>query len=400
MAMSDDIVSEALYDERLLKPYSLPDLLPEATKGAFADGKVLAAAQDRWRAELADTLYGRIPAAPGHVEVKRQRLEGESAELLSIKMVSGPKLLEQKAALWLPKSRSGRVPLILGLDFLGPAGILFSESYPLDEDAIIGPRPVVGVLDGHLNPVVRGATGYRWPIEMFLNAGYAVMVSCYGSWVPDDPAAWRTRGVFPFTDDDQRAETRAFSLWAWSIMRMIDAAQLLPEIDDGNITVAGHSRLGKTALWAAANDERISAVFASCSGCAGAGLMRHAIGETLTLMERRFPQWTLPGSAQLDWEALGIDQHQLLACIAPRLVYLSGATDDLWSNPKGCYQGLRAAAPAWMVDSSLLPEADSTWAPSSVHAGPLGWHLRVGGHEMLPYDWQLFLKFLSDRQAS
>src|SRR5690606_19138476 len=116
----------------------------------------------------------------------------------------------------------GPVPVIVALGFVGPAGILFCDAYPLDPLAVVTAPPPVGVLDGRLGEQVRGSLGYRFPVPLIGRAGYALILSCYGSWVPDDPARWRAHGLWPLLGlDDADEPPGALALWAWAYQRLV-----------------------------------------------------------------------------------------------------------------------------------------------------------------------------------
>ena len=342
--------------------------------------------QERWRKELSDTIYGQLPPAPAELDVEVNPLAGSPAERIEITMRSadGAKALIVDAALWRPESLDD-APLIAGLGFAGPVGILTGPEFPLDMRARIHCRPELGVDNGRLHDVLRGTEAHRWPVEMLTARGYAVLVSCYGSWAPDDPNEIMRHGACPFVGLD----TGAISLWAWAIQRLLDAAELIGGLDMGQVAVAGHSRLGKAALWAAANDTRIGAVLANNSGCAGAAPAGHAVGETLAQMAAAFPHWI-----KLRGDATSLDQHHLLASTAPRRVYVASAEKDLWADPAGTYLALVAASEVW-PESCFWSSVEAMWAGKrQTCQSALGHHLRPGGHELLPYDWQRFLDFL------
>ncbi|MDE0210651.1 MAG: hypothetical protein OXJ64_12295 [Boseongicola sp.] len=345
--------------------------------------------QERWRRALSATIYGPLPPAPAELKVEASPLNGSLAERIEITMRSanGARILIVDAALWRPESCVD-APLIAGLGFAGPLGILAGPDFPLDARARVHCRPELGIEDGRLHDVLRGTESHRWPVAMLTARGYAVMVSCYGSWAPDDPGEILRRGARPFVNLD----TGAISLWAWAIQRLLDAAERLGGLDMGQVAVAGHSRLGKAALWAAANDTRISAVLANNSGCAGAAPAGHAVGETLSQMESAFPHWIRPQGP-----ATSLDQHHLIACTAPRKVYVASAEQDLWADPAGTYLALVAASEVW-PEACPWPGIETMWAGErqTCHTA-LGHHLRPGGHELLPYDWQRFLEFLGAR---
>ena len=340
---------------------------------------------DATRRRFAQTLYGAVPPAPDDIRVTRSQIPGERAERLEIGLTVGSRAFHVDAALWRPANAHKPAPLICGLDFVGPAGILTSDAFPLDPHARVFSRAEYGVEDSRLTDALRGTSAARWPVDMLCDAGFAVIVSCYGSWTPDDQAYWTQSGVHPLVGGN----TSAISCWAWGISRLLDVAAQMDDIDGTAMTVAGHSRLGKAALWAAANDERINAVFANQSGCAGAAPTAHGVGETLAQLTKQFPHWLLP-----DVIETAIDQHQLLALIAPRSVYLAGAKDDLWADPLGSFAALEAAASCWELSVSW-PSADEVWQTcGAFHHGPLGFHLRDGPHDLRPDDWEQFLKFM------
>ncbi len=341
----------------------------------------LRAAQVRWRSDLAERLYGPIPPAPDNLQERRQPLPNDDAERVTLSFARGDRRFSVDAALWLPDAPRP-APLIVGLDFVGPAGVLTSDAFPLDPEARIYSRPEHNA-GNRMTAALRGTQANRWPVRHLTKAGYAVLLSCYGSWAPDDPDHMPRHGVAPLMAG---AATGAISLWAWALSRMIDASMMWPEIDATRIAAAGHSRLGKAALWAASNDQRIKAVFANQSGAAGSAPAAHPIGETLDQLDDRFPHWTMrqPGSG-----APSLDQHALLASIAPRAVYLGGATEDLWADPVGSALALQAAAPAWDIQDFPIEN------PSLIQ-GPIGYRIREGDHDLTPEDWAGFLDFLTD----
>ena len=340
----------------------------------------------RLLALFATELYGPIPPPPDHLEVRRVRHSGY--QRLELGLAVEERRFAVDAALWLPPG-PGPAPLIIGLDFLGPIGVLQDSAFPIDRAARIEFRGST-VLDATL----RGRGADRWPVDLIQAAGFGLLLSCYGSWVPDDPAAWRDHGLAPLLRSPP--ETGAIALWAWALSRLVDVALTLPEVDATRIHLAGHSRLGKAALWAAACDERVAGVIANNSGCAGAALSRHAGGETLARLTARYPHWlTRRLAGNPDPAALPVDQHQLLACIAPRRLYVASALEDHWADPQGEYLALAAAAPAWGL---TLPALEMVWRPGAeLRTSALAWHLRNGGHDLTPWDWHRFLPHFGGR---
>lgn len=334
-------------------------------------------------ARFAEALYGPVPQPPDRIRVARAPLAGEAAERLVLTVEAGGRSFAADAALWLPPG-AGPAPLIVGLDFAGPAGILAGTAFPRDPAARIHARPEFGAADGRLAEQLRGTSAPAWPVGYLTSEGFAVLVACYGSFVPDDPGLWSGHGLAPLLGTG----SGAISLWAWAMSRLVDAGLLLG-LGTAGIAVAGHSRLGKAALWAAANDARIDAVLANNSGCCGAAPAAHPVGETVTGLAARFPHWLRSGAATVP----GLDQHHLIAAVAPRKVYIASAEDDLWADPVGTYVALAAAAKAW--GQTAWPSPRAMWeGERRLQRGALGHHLRPGGHGLLPYDWHRFVAFL------
>jgi hypothetical protein len=366
------------YDERNLSE-SPP---PLALRGTPPD------ARQEWLARFEAEIYGSNPPPPTSIAIERQPIPGERVERIVIRLGLAGGTFTVDAALWLPPNLVGPVPVIIGLDFDGPIGILTGEAFPLDLEARL---PPVFEGDGRLTEALRGTSAYRWPVDLITGAGFAMLVSCYGSWCPDDPTLFESRGLYPLIGAHLRgARPGAIALWGWAISRLIDVAALIPELDIGAVAVAGHSRLGKAALWAAAQDTRIASALINNSGAMGASLSARNYGETRQHVEGRFPHWLSPDARST---AAPLDQHQLLASIAPRQLYVTSASEDLWADPKGEYIALQAAAPAW-PGAGLPPVADVFAPGAEVASGALAWHLRPGPHDIRPYDWHRYLQHL------
>ena len=376
---------DANYDETQVSA-AIPEL--------FGVGEFQAPSEDvrrGWLNRFETETYGAIPPEPDLLAIERSSIPGEEAERIAITLRIADRSFTVDAALWLPRSGgAGRVPIALGLDFLGPIGSMFGEGFPLDPEARIP------VSSGRvLTESLRGTTMHRWPARLITDAGYAVLTSCYGSWTPDSETEWQDRGVWPLTRPAPLSPPGAIALWAWSIQRLVDVAERLPEIDTARIAVAGHSRLGKAALLAAAHDKRIGAALINNSGCMGASLSSRDFGETEAILRTRFPHWLTPDGATTGKNEPALDQHHLLAAVAPRGLYVSSAVDDLWADPKGEFLGLAGAAASW--PEAIVPPIDSIWRENaSFVSNGIGWHLRPGPHDIRPYDWRCFLRFTDE----
>lgn len=259
---------------------------------------------------------------------------------------------------------------------------------------------VVHINNRYLIPLDKAVDGQDpfWPVEKIVRRGYATACFHTSDVDPDDPTGY-ARGIRALLDDPESdPETRwgALSAWAWGASRVLDYALQQPEIDPARTAVSGHSRGGKTALWAAAEDTRFRLAYSNNSGCGGAALSRRAFGETVARITKSFPHWFCKRFASYGGREaeLPVDQHQLIALSAPRSVYVASADEDLWADPRGEYAALVAAAPVFRL-FGLEPCEDPAMPPLNTprHAGATGYHIRTGVHNLTEQDWGFFLDF-------
>jgi hypothetical protein len=154
--------------------------------------------------------------------------------------------------------------------------------------------------------------------------------------------------------------------------------------------------MGKAAVWAGARDTRFAMVVSNASGCGGAALSRRRFGETVRRINAHFPYWFCENFHKYgDNESmLPFDQHELLALIAPRPLYVESGSEDRWSDPHGEFLGLANAAPVYQL-YGYEGFAPSEWpaVEHPVSKGRNGYHIRDGRHEILLYDWLQYLDF-------
>ncbi len=360
-----------------------------APSAVSAEG--LAAAQPGWRRDFARLLFGPIPSTPTRVSTLTAEIPGEACRRVTVRIETDVGAHEVDCALWLPEAE-GPVPLVIGLSFLGPAGVLMGTGFPIDGRMIVDADPALGLVNGAPGEHMRGAHAARWPVELFMERGVGLLLAPYGAFVPDCARRWQEQGLAPLL---RSGGSGAISLWAFALSRLVDVARTLDAVDPSRIAVAGHSRLGKAALWAAANDTRIAAAIVNNAGCGGPALASVSRGEQLADLASRYPHWVAPGLAE-DPQRLaraGLDQHHLIASVAPRQVLIGSAAGDAWADPAAEYAGLAAAAPAWGV--TLPPSVELFAEPCertvALRRGPLGFHLRPGGHALMPEDWRHYL---------
>jgi hypothetical protein len=238
-----------------------------------------------------------------------------------------------------------------------------------------------------------------WPVETIVRRGYAT-ASFHTKHVDPDRADGYAEGIRALLDDpeaDPATRWRSLSAWGWAASRVLDYAAKQPGIDGDRAAVVGHSRGGKTALWAAAEDDRFDIAYSNDSGCGGAALSRRRFGETVARITSSFPHWFTDRFAGYGGreDDLPIDQHQLIGLIAPRSVYVASADEDLWADPRGEYASLVAAAPVFRlhgldsIDQPTMPALDQPR-----HRGATGYHIRGGKHNLTDQDWGYFLDFV------
>jgi len=264
-------------------------------------------------------------------------------------------------------------------------------------------KPVPAVI--HINnryfiPLEKAASEHDpfWPVKTLIERGYAT-ASFHTSDVDPDKKDGYEDGVRAFFADGKPPEDKAWrslSAWGWAASRVLDHLETLDAVDSKRVAVVGHSRGGKTSLWAACEDPRFAIAYSNDSGCGGAALSRRAYGETVQRITTSFPHWfCVPFSEYAGREnELPVDQHEVIALIAPRGVYVTSADEDLWADPKGEYASLVAAAPVFKLlgkESLTNPEMPPLNRPRVV--GQTGYHIRTGGHGLGQQDWDWFLDF-------
>lgn len=300
--------------------------------------------------------------------------------------------------LFLPNERKKPVPVFAGLNFAGNQSVTSDPSITMPTGWFREDKEKL-YAGNKASEKSRGNRERRWPVEAIVSRGYGLATAYYGDIDPDFDDGFQN-GVHPLffrPGQTQPAEDEWGSIgaWAWGLSRIADYLQTLPEVDPGKLAVVGHSRLGKTSLWAGAQDERFGLVISNNSGAGGAALSKRIFGETCEVLNRAFPHWFCDNFNKYsnNEAALPVDQHQLVALMAPRPVYIASATEDLWADPKGEFLAGKLAEPAYALFGKAGLGVDEPPAPDRSVGGSIGYHARTGKHDILIFDWERYMDF-------
>jgi hypothetical protein len=309
--------------------------------------------------------------------------------------------------LYLPAHAAKPVGVFVGLNFDGnhtvdaDPGILLSPVWL--RDPALADVPLAKELSGHLRsqsvPETRGRAAAQWQVRKILEHGYGLATAYAGDFDPDFVAGigYGVRPLF-FTADQRLPEATgwgALGAWAWGMSRIVDYLDQDHDVDPSRIIAFGHSRLGKAALWAAAQDTRFAAVISNNSGQAGATLSHRKVGEPIDHLILAFPYWFCPNYAHYlgDIDALPVDGHLLLALVAPRPLYIASGETDPFSDPQGEFLAAHAVTPVYrLFGKEGVEQTDLPPLNYSVGA-TVRYHIRTGGHDVTAYDWEQYLLF-------
>jgi hypothetical protein len=364
------------YDESKVGAYTLPETLKTS------NGRKVRNTTD-WEKErrpqilrlFEDNIYGQMPKNMDSLrfsvtEGDRASMDGKAnLKQVHIEVFKNDKAVRINVVLFIPVEARKPVPVFL----------------------LINNRP-----QSNTDPTRETKSDF-WPAEMLIDSGYAIAAFHVSDLAPDNKDTF-SAGVLQLYPDQLTADNgmRAIGAWAWGASRVMDYFQSDPEIDAKKVTVVGHSRGGKASLWAAAQDQRFAACITNCSGNSGAALSRRKFGERVARINTSFPHWFNNNYKKFNdnEDALPVDQHMLIAMVAPRPVYATNASKDLWADPKGTYLALKNAEPVWALYDikSALSSAQPGINEPIIHS-PLAYHNREGEHNLTAYDWSKFISF-------
>ncbi len=287
-----------------------------------------------------------------------------------------------------PKGIDKAVPAFVGYNFNGNHTVHDEKSIKITKEWV--PRKK----NNKASEKDRGSSKTRWDVKSITSQGYALITAYCGEVDPDFYDEFKN-GVHANYDKPKPNEWGTISAWAWGLSRIMDYLEKDKWIDQSKVSVIGHSRLGKTSLWAGASDQRFALVISNNSGCGGAALSKRKFGETVKRINTSFPHWFCDNFKKYNnkEETLPFDQHILMSLIAPRPLYVASASKDLWADPLGEFLSLKYADPVYrLLTNKGLPKKDLPKANQPVQ-GLIGYHLRDGKHDVTSYDWKNYLLF-------
>ena len=364
------------YYEDKVPAYTLPPVLTTKEGVKINSGELW---NNLRRPEILDLfredIFGRVPATKYKETFKvtgidRSAVAGKATQKqVEINIESGGKSLSFSLLLFTPNNIKQPVPVFLLID------------------------PWFDIKN---NPDWK-QKGEYWPVEEAIKRGYGMAVFDAAQLDPDNFDNFKN-GIHAILDQNPRPADAwgTLAAWAWGSSRCMDYLVTDKDVAPDKVAVVGHSRAGKTALWAGAEDTRFAMVVSNESGAGGAALARRRFGETVARLNSSFPHWFCSNYNKYSnhEDELPVDMHMLLALIAPRALYVDCADEDLWGDPKGSYLSLYNALPVFKLlgRSSDLPETMPE-LNKQVISGRVGFHIRDGAHNLLLKDWNWFMDF-------
>lgn len=392
---------EPNYDESKVPEFQIPDPMMTFSGETVKNSEEW---NTKRRPELfnffEENVYGKVPgildnASFNIVEKNGAALNGKAyRKQIEVSLQKGRRSLNFTILLYLPKNKD-KAPLFLGYNFYGnhtittDPNILVSKAWTRNNEEM-------GITGNQATETSRGARTHRWAVDKILDNGYGLAVIYYGEVDPDKNDFSDGLHALFYEDGQKRPKTDewgSIAAWAFGLSRALDILERDEQVDASKVIAFGHSRLGKAALWAAATDERFAGVISNNSGCGGAALSKRKFGETVGRINTSFPHWFCDNFEKYNEneEALPVDQHQLLALIAPRPLYVASAEGDQWADPKGEFLSAHYTFPVYaLFDKKGIATQNMPKVNEPIH-NTVAYHIRKGIHDVTDYDWEQYL---------
>lgn len=288
-------------------------------------------------------------------------------------------------------------PIFLGYNFYGnqtitdDTAVIVSKAWAMDNDEF-------GITDHKLTETSRGVRRNRWAIEKIIDGGFGLATLYYGEVDPDkNDFSDGLHSLFYAKGQEKpnKNEWGSIAAWAFGMSRALDYLETDADVDATRVISFGHSRLGKAALWAGASDFRFAGVISNDSGCGGAALSKRKFGETVGRINTSFPHWFCDNFTEYNEneEKLPVDQHELLALIAPRPLYVASAAEDEWADPIGEYLSAHYASAVYELYGKEGVSPNEMPDVNSPIQNTLAYHVRTGKHDVTAYDWERYIEW-------
>ena len=362
------------------------------------------------RPELLDfftqNVYGEVPGDLKMISFKvveqSDNAYGGKAKRKQVELSfeKNGKELHFNVLIYLP-NKVEKAPIFFGYNFYGNHTVTDDANVKIS-DAWTSNNESSGIVNNQLTEQSRGVGANRWAIEKMIDSGFGLATIYYGEVDPDKNDMTDGIHALFYSEGQQNPapnEWGSIAAWSWGLSRAMDYFEKDEDIDASKVIVFGHSRLGKTSLWAGATDQRFAAVISNNSGCGGAALSKRKVGETVGRINRSFPHWFCDNFKiyNENEEALPFDQHELLALIAPRPLYVASAKEDQWADPYGEFLSAYYVTPVYElygkqgISSRKMPELNQPVQNS------VAYHIRSGKHDVTDYDWSQYIKWAKEQ---
>ncbi|MDQ6813362.1 MAG: acetylxylan esterase [Bacteroidota bacterium] len=368
--------NEANYDESKVPVYKLPDVLKTSTNGKVTNKSIWEHVR---RPEIVklfeDNVYGQMPKKYSTItysvtNVNAAAMNGKATlKQVLIEVTNNNRFVNIHLVLFVPNNAKKPVPAFLLINNRGKE---------------------------NTDPARVNKSDF-WPSELLIDSGYAVAAINVADIAPDNKEEYMNGMLQLYPEQLASANgMKAIGAWAWGASRVMDYFETDKDIDAKRVAVVGHSRGGKASLWAAAEDQRFAICITNCSGNSGAALARRKFGERIARINASFPYWFSDNYKKFNnnEDSLPVDQHMLIALIAPRPLYATNASKDLWADPTGTYLSLKNAEKVYAlygIQSTLPVNPPPINHP--IIQSALAYHNREGEHNLTWYDWNNFIKF-------
>jgi hypothetical protein len=355
--------------------------------------------------QLQTQMFGVNPKSQVRLRVQRLEVDPNALgglarrEQVTLVLPGSPKGPALHLLIYLPNAVSGEVPVFLGLNDAGNQSVSKDPGIDLNQIWITSSENHRVLLPIIADNTTRGTRISQWPIETILARGYGFATIYDGDLEPDFAGGgqYGFRPASPLSEASVPAAEQwgAIGVWAWGLSKVLDYLATDSRVDAKHVAVIGHSRFGKAALWAGAQDERFGMVISNESGKGGAALMKRDYGETVANLTNRFSYWFCSNfkSYAADPQMLPFDSPFILSLIAPRPLYIASSDGEFIVDPRGEFLAGVAVEPVYkLFDKRGLNLVEMPGVDQPI-LGQIGYHIRPGKHDMTTYDWEQYLTF-------